>query len=54
MTLLMYKFTKIVADDWNMDEIHANYWNKGWHILHPNIFLMDDWNLDEKPLSKWQ
>ena len=54
MTLLVYKSTNIVMDDWILDDIHANYWNKVWHILHLYIFVMDDWNLNEKSLSKWQ
>ena len=29
-TLLLNKFTNIAKDDWNLDEIHANYWNKVW------------------------
>ena len=37
MTLFMNKFTKIVMDDWSLDEIHDNYWSKVWYTLHPNI-----------------
>jgi hypothetical protein len=52
MSLLMNKFISIVMDDWNLDEVHVNYWNNVWYI---NIIMNDwDWDLDENPLSKWQ
>ena len=54
---LMNRFTSIVMDDWNLDEIHANYLKKVLYILHPNNLVMkyflNDWHLDEKLLSKW-
>ena len=28
MTLFMNKFTSKVMDDWDIYEIHSNYWNK--------------------------
>ena len=28
MAILIYKFTSIVMNDWNLDNIHAKYWNK--------------------------
>ena len=28
MTFLVNKFTISDVDDWNLDDIHANYWNK--------------------------
>ena len=48
MKLHMNKLN-IVMDDWNVDEIHHNYWNKVWYILHPNEYtVMNDWNLNGK------
>lgn len=40
MTLLMNKSTNAFMDDWNFDEIHANYSSKLWYILNPHIFVM--------------
>jgi hypothetical protein len=40
MTILMIKFTSNVMDDWALDDIHSNYWNKVWYIVHPNIFVI--------------
>ena len=58
MTLLMNKFTSIVMNDWNLDEIHADYWNKVSYILYPNNSVMKychEWLNPwiEKSLSKW-
>ena len=40
MTLLMNKSISIVMGGWNLDEMHANYWNKVWYVHHPNNFAM--------------
>ena len=48
MTNFINKTTNIVMDDWNLDEIHANYWNKVWCILHPNKYIVK--YLDENHL----
>ena len=29
----MNKFTNIVKDDWNLDEIQVDYGKKAWYIL---------------------
>ena len=54
----MSNYISDVMDDWNLDEIRANGWNKvGIFVLQTlswwNI-VMNDWNLDEKPPNKWQ
>ena len=36
----LYKDSWVVMDDWNLDEIHVNYWNKVWYILHPTNSIM--------------
>jgi hypothetical protein len=36
----MNKFTNIVRDDWNLDEIQVDYGNKAWYIVHPNDSIM--------------
>ena len=35
-----------MMDGGNLDEIHVNYWNNFWYIMHPNNIVTDDWNLD--------
>ena len=39
MTLLTNKNTNTFMDDWNLDEIHANYSNKLWYVLNPYIIV---------------
>ena len=34
MKPLTNKFTSIVMDDWNLDEIHT----KAWYMLHPIVY----------------
>ena len=38
-TLLMNMLTNIVMNDWNWDEIHANYWNKRLVYSTLNLIL---------------
>ena len=40
MTLLMNKFSSVVINDWNLDEIHVNYRYRVWYILHSDIHVM--------------
>jgi hypothetical protein len=40
MMIFMNKFTNIVKDDWNLDEIQVDYGNKAWYIVHPNDSIM--------------
>ena len=40
MILFMNKFTNIVVDDWNLDEIQIDYGNKAWYIIHSNKYIM--------------
>ena len=43
MTLLSTKFTSIVIDDSNLDEIHADHWSKVWYFLHYHKWLKFGW-----------
>ena len=39
----MDKFTSIVIGYGNMDEIHANLWNKVcYHIMHVKLYIVND------------
>jgi hypothetical protein len=38
--LPMKKSTSTVMDDWKLDEIHSNYWNIIYYIMHPNVYIM--------------
>ena len=29
----------MITNDWNLNEIHANYRNKVWHTLYPSIYV---------------
>ena len=57
MIFVVSKLASIIMDDWNLNEIHANYGIKFWYYLHPNNYVMKYYHgwkkLDEKSLSKW-
>ena len=40
MALLLYKFSSVVINDSELDEIHVNYRHKVWYNLHSNIHVM--------------
>ena len=55
---LMIRFTSTLMNDWNLNEIHANYQNQVSYIPHPNNCVMKYWHGwlkfgQDVPLGKW-